>query len=107
MRVDQEDPYSLRWKIATAVGPERVALALVIVLAIAVLLLVRLGPSQGDIDVSRPSPTPSVEVESRSPVKAAGPQIEARRWTQRSSADWPISGLPVEVDAIISLQNRV
>ncbi|WP_309709829.1 hypothetical protein, partial [Pseudolysinimonas sp.] len=59
MRVDQGDPYSLRWKIASAVGPERVALALVIVLAIAVLLIVRLGPSQGDVDVSRPSPAPS------------------------------------------------
>ena len=59
MRVDQHDPDSLRWKIASAVGPERVALALVIVLAISILLIVRLGPSQGDVDVSRPSPAPS------------------------------------------------
>lgn len=62
MRMDQGDPSSFRSRIASAVGPEMVALALVIALAISVLLIVRVGSSQGAVDVSRPSPAPSVEL---------------------------------------------
>jgi hypothetical protein len=57
--MDQRDPFSIRWRIASSVGPEAVALALVVVLAISILLVVRLGSSHGDVDVSHPSPAPS------------------------------------------------
>lgn len=62
MRMDQGDPSSIRWRVASTVGPEMVALALVIALAISILLIVRLGSPQDDVDVSRPSPAPSFEL---------------------------------------------
>lgn len=71
MSLDHGDPSSIRWRIASAVGPELVALVLVIVLAISVLLVVRLGTSQGDVDVSHPSPAPSAAL-SRPPRAPLG-----------------------------------
>jgi len=65
MTPDQGDPYSARWRIASVISPELVALVLIIALALLVLLIIGIG-SPGGVDIGHSSAAPSTGLPSSS-----------------------------------------